>query len=370
MPSLHFTELAIQRLKTQGEFFDTTTPCFGVRIGKHRKTWFVIRGKGNQRLRTTIGQFPDISLGDARTKAKALLNSTPIKVIRIKFGEAYDLFKIAIENRKARTQRDYKRLLEKHFLPVLKARRIDEIEYEDVMEAVAALPPGEKAHALSVARILFRWCIRPPRRYVAHSPLEGLQVPGSNRRRRVLTSDELKIVWAAAQAQGYPHGTIVQLLILTGQRRGEIASLRWSWIDQKERIIALPEWLTKNSKGHSFPYSSLVSGVLGAMPRLESVDLLFPSRVSDDRPLSGWSKYKQQLRDGIPAWTLHDLRRTYRTLHAQIGTRREIAERLINHVTGVITEVERIYDVWTYMPQMREAIEQFKEHLDSLLVTS
>src|SRR5262249_47740195 len=119
MPSLHFTELAIQRLKTTGEFFDTTTPAFGVRVGKHRKTWFVIRGKADNRMRTTIGRAgPDgLSLAVARKAAKDLLNTAPSETSRMKFSEAYDLFKLAIETKRPTTQKAYRRLIEKRLLP-------------------------------------------------------------------------------------------------------------------------------------------------------------------------------------------------------------------------------------------------------------
>jgi integrase len=69
----------------------------------------------------------------------------------------------------------------------------------------------------------------------------------------------------------------------------------------------------KNSREHTFPYGDMVAAELETVPRLNSTDLLFPSAVSDDRPISGWSKYKKRLGDGVPAWRLHDLRRTFGT---------------------------------------------------------
>ena len=68
-------------------------------------------------------------------------------------------------------------------------------------------------------------------------------------------------------------------------------------------------------------------------------------------------------------WTLHSLRRLYRTTHAKIGTRREIAERLINHVSAVASDVEQIYDVYDYLPEMRKAVEQFEMHLAAALAS-
>jgi hypothetical protein len=111
----------------------------------------------------------------------------------------------------------------------------------------------------------------------------------------------------------------------------------------------------------------MVGGVLRTIPRWNDTDLLFPSRISNDRPLSGWSKFKQELKDGVFGWTLHDLRRTYRSIHGEIGTSSEIGERLINHAAAVTTEVEQIYDRWTYLPQMDKAVQAFEDHLKSLL---
>jgi integrase len=259
-------------------------------------------------------------------------------------------------------------MIERHLAPQLGTKRLVEISYEDVTAITDKLPPSERAHCLAVGRMFFRWCVQPPRRYIPYSPLEGVKVKTGNRRKRVLRSDELKRAWTAAAKQVYPHGTIVQLLAATGQRRGEIANLRWQWINEKERIIVLPEWVTKNSKEHTFPYGQLVADILATVPRRTATDLLFPSKVSDERTLSGWSKYKMQLQDGVEGWCLHDLRRTYRSTHAEIGTPREIAERLINHVAGVATDVEQIYDLHTYLPEMRKAVAAYESHLAVVLV--
>src|SRR5205085_805654 len=114
---------------------------------------------------------------------------------------------------------------------------------------------SERAHALVICRAFLRWCVKPPRRYLPHSPLEGIELKPGKKRNRILKPEEVESVWQAAATHGYPYGTIVQLLLLTGQRRGEIANLRWPWIDQKEQTITLPDWITKNKKEHTFPYN-------------------------------------------------------------------------------------------------------------------
>lgn len=132
-----------------------------------------------------------------------------------------------------------------------------DLEYEDIVGCVEKCPKGEAAHALSVARIFFRWCVKPPRLYILHNPLEGVEIKAPKKRKRVLDDREIPKVWDAADKQGYPHGTFVQLLMLNGQRRNETANLRWPWINEKERTITLPEWVTKNSREHVIPYGDM-----------------------------------------------------------------------------------------------------------------
>jgi integrase len=363
MPVAHLTDVVVSRLKTPGTYYDKTTPAFAIRVGKRRKTWFVIRGR--ERLRTNIGTYPTMSLAEARKEAKRLLTEAPTRNSRMTFQAAYELYKEVLSSKKPRTQRDYKRMLDKYFTPKLGRKRLAEIAFEDVTALTQDLRASEQAHALAVARTFLRWCVRPPRRYIPHSPLEGLRVINGKSRTRVLSNDELVTVWRAAEAQGYPHGTIVQLLLLTGQRRGEIAHLSRPWIDERARTITLPDWVTKNNRGHTFPYGELVAQILERVPRFNSTDLLFPSKVSDERPISGWSKYKRELTDGVSGWTLHDLRRTFGTKLAELAVPPHIVERLLNHTMGsignradsIVSAVAEVYNLATYLPEMRQAIE-------------
>jgi integrase len=366
---LHFTDLAIARLKELGEYHDDSTLGFGIRVGKNRKTWFVVRGR--ERLRSNVGQYPAKPLADARMEAKKLLTQPVAKGSRITFEEAATEYKEFISDLRERTQYGYKKILDRRLTPTLGKKKLRDLAYEDFTAITDNLKPSMKAHVLAFARIFLNWCVRPPRRYIPHSPLEGVEIRRGNKRKRALKPTEIKVVWEAATKQGYPHGTIVQLLLLNGQRQGETANLRWPWINEVERLITLPDWITKNGKEHTFPYGDMTASILETVPRLNSTDLLFPSRVSNERPVSGWSKFKHELDQlaGTPVepWCLHDLRRTLRTTHGEIGTPSEIAERLINHAAAVQTEVEAIYDQWTYIPQMRAAVFVFEKHFQALL---
>jgi integrase len=362
---LHMTDIVVSRLQKPGTYWDETTPAFGIRVGKNRKTWIVMRGQIRQRMR--IGHYPAVSLADARKEAKKLLTEAPTRNVAMSFATACEEYKLSIASLRPKTQSEYKRFLDTYFVSRIGRKRLSELQYEDITACVKDAAASEAAHALAVCRTFLRWCVRPPRRYLTHSPLEGIQVKLGKKRKRILKPKELKTVWGAAQKQGYPHGTIVQLLIAMGQRRGETANLRWPWINETERTITLPDTITKNHKEHTFPYGDLVAAILETIPHRNTTDLLFPSKVSDDRCISGWSKFKKELADGLSAWRLHDLRRTFRTTHAEIGTPAEIAERLVNHAAAVQTDVESIYDVYHYMPQMRDASLKFEDHLQALL---
>ena len=257
MPKILLTDIAIRALKHdhhRADYWDLKTPAFGIRVGRRTKM-FVVKVRNS---RVAIGAYPGLSLADARRKALGVKSEDPpIVVSKVTFEHAYEKFKeVHCSRKKARTQRDYTRILEKHFLSGLRTTRLSKITSTHLAEITDKLlsTPSEHAHALAVARTFFRWCVRPPHRYIDHSPLEGLQLTIAKSRKRVLTDAELIKVWNAAALQGHPHGTIVQLLILTGQRRGEVATLRDACINLTEQTITLPDHITKNGLEHTFPF--------------------------------------------------------------------------------------------------------------------
>jgi integrase len=159
----------------------------------------------------------------------------------------------------------------------------------------------------------------------------------------------------------------VQLLLLTGQRRVEIGSLRWSYIDETERTITLPGTLTKNHREHTFPFGGMAAGILASVPRMG--DTLFPARGHDEVPFSGWSKSKPKLDRlcGAEHWTLHDLRRTFATQLAGLGVAPHVIERLLNHASGRISGVAAVYNRYAYLTEMREAVSRFETKLEKLV---
>jgi integrase len=161
----------------------------------------------------------------------------------------------------------------------------------------------------------------------------------STPRNRTLPDSKQATFIRASQQFGFPFDTIVLLLIFTGQRRGEVAALRWEWIDDDAKTITLPASVTKNKRKHTLPYGKLVADVLQSLPR--QGDLLFPARGRFNVPYSGWSKNKIVLDRvcKIEPWTLHDLRRTFATNLASLSTPPHVVEKLLNHASGTISGV-------------------------------
>ena len=198
--------------------------------------------------------------------------------------------------------------------------------------------------------------------------------PPLSQRERVLNDQELGRVLQMALQCRTQFEAIVALLIITGQRRGEIAALQWHWINFGEQIITLPKEITKNTRPHRFPFGSMTAQILSEIPEQIGKPYVFPASRTrfKDRPattFNGWGKpkadFEKQL--GIPPWTLHDLRRTFRTKWAELGILREVAERYINHVSGVHSGIQAVYDRHTYLPEMRKAVDIWETHLQILL---
>jgi integrase len=372
MPTTHLTDISIKALRAPEEgqitYWDASLPAFGIRVSQGgTKTWTVVHGE--KRRRISIGRYPVISLQQARSEAKRVLAKITLDGaggVGMRFDEALSSFlstHCAIKN-KPGTAKETERLLRRHFLPALNNRALEEISTQDFTAIVDRVleTPSEAQHAFTAGKTFFRWAAR--RRYIRHSPVDGLVAPSKSvARDRVLTDEEVARVYSVARRRGHPFGTIVELLLLTGQRRNEIGALRQFYFDRDAKVITLPAALTKNGREHAFPVGELAERALSdARPNGE---LLFAARGTADRSFNGWSKAKSSFdrECGIEHWTLHDLRRTFSTIQARIGTPPHITERILNHQVGTLTAIAKIYNRYSYLDEMREAMFNYEQEL-------
>ena len=186
-------------------------------------------------------------------------------------------------------------------------------------------------------------------------------------RDRVLDEQELQVVLEYCRATNDRFTQIVELLIYTGQRKGEVANLEWQDIDVDSLI--LPASRTKNKREHTVPLGRHAHALL---ERIEGGSIYVFGTPADDKPFNGFGKStKRMLTDtDLAHFTLHDLRRTFATIHAKIGTPIHVTEKLLNHVSGTISGVAAVYNRHSYLEEMRAAMAAYDEYLAKLLESS
>lgn len=345
MPKVLLTDLKIQSLKSdkQTDFWDTKTPGFGIRVSARSKTFIVNRNGTRQ----SLGRYPEISLQDARKAAFALKAKTPTGHPQISFPCALDEF-LRLHGASLRPRSLY--VLERSLRHNFKwSKNLDQITHHDISAVIEGIKKkGAACHALKDIRTFFNWCVP---KYLPHSPAMGLRMPARYiPRDRLLSDDEIKRIWHAAGQLGW-YGSLVRLLILTGQRCNQILSLKDEWI--KADTIEFPAFVMKGNRPHIIPLTSLAR-----------------SLTPTYRPSSFQGKKKHELDKltGINEhYTLHDFRRYFASTMASLGVSLQVTEKLLAHQSGSFAGVVSVYQKYNYLPEMRDAMTRYEQHLISIL---
>lgn len=379
------TELAIRKLSPKGgariEVWDDKMPGFGVRVSPRGTRSFVLMYYvAGRKRRLTLGRFPTMSLAKARQRAHEVLATIadggtpelPEKSAVIHFATVVDEFVVGhcARHNRASHAHETERLLRARFASTWGERDIRSITRGEVLLVLdAAVAEGHSStanHALAAVRKLFNWALE--RGLVDASPCTGISRPAPARaRERVLSAVELGAVWHGARSLSAPFSQIVRLLVLTAQRRGEVAGMRWSEIDWTNAVWNIPAERTKNGRAHAVPLSPLALDVLKSAPKIHDT-FVFPARGNDAATPSGFSKTKRRLDEyaSVSDWTLHDLRRTAATHLAGMGVAPHVIERILNHTTGTLGGVAGIYNRFQYLPEMRAALERWADQIGKL----
>lgn len=369
------TDAAIRAAKPFATIWDSNLRGFGLSTGKAKKSFIVLVGSGR---RHTIGVYPLCSLSEARSLARTMLAEKMLGKVRPKhvaFDDARDDFLKDCEPRlRPLTYRLYKRHLTVHF--PFGRTSVADITPRKIAQHLATLNdrPSEKEHAHRVGRTFFKWCARQD---LVDRPIEKIVAPPLGpSRERVLAEAELRAVFGAAwNGEGAFH-RLVCLLLLLGLRRTETASLQWDFFDQETRLLTILGELTKNKRKLVIPYGSSVAAILDRAPRFSPL-YLFPAAREQVRGkpvtiMTGYSQAKRlfDVECGVTDWVLHDCRRTVATGLQRIGTRLEVIEALLNHVSGSRAGIVGIYQRYDFQPELRIAVQQWQEYLHTLLCSS
>jgi integrase len=351
----------------------------------------------------TLGPFPGLDLKSARELAseaiKTLARGADPRAAKRDAREAariaarsernlvesvvHDFLETHVaRNLKASTQYEVGRLLAKELAP-WRGRRIDGIDPQDVRRLLDAIVDrGAEITAnrlFSALRRMFRWARE--RRIIERSPCDDIRAPTSERgraRERVLDDPELALVWRAAEALGYPFAPMIRMLILTGQRRNEVAGMRWSEIDFERAIWTIPGARSKNHREHFVPLSPPAIAILNELPRINGA---FVFTVTGKTAVSGFSRAKTRLdramftlrREDNPEaapptpWVLHDVRRSVASGLAKIGVQLPVIEKVLNHISGSFAGIVSVYQKHSFADEKRAALDAWGHHIERIV---
>jgi integrase len=249
-------------------------------------------------------------------------------------------------------------------LPAWGRRTVHEIARRDVIElldGVAADRPILANRTRATLSRFFGWLCE--RDIIAASPCVGVKPPSKEVvRDRVLDDRELRRLWLASHAVGGNAGAYTKLLILTGQRRSEIAHLRWSEVDGD--VLALPAERMKGKQAHVLPLSSQAAAIIAAQPNV------------DDFVLGGWrwagnSHHVKRALDAhmgtTPKWVIHDIRRSVASGMAKIGIAVPVIEKILAHRSGTFRGIVGTYQHHSFLPEMAAALQRWADHIEQLV---
>jgi integrase len=356
-------------------------------------------GRAGKTQRVTIGVHGETLTADqARRKAAALIgrirnDEDPAQELRDKrrrqltatFGAACERY-LEMNGKGNSSWAETKRTLQRNALPVLGQKPIETITKAHINSLIddVALRSPSVAHALFAAlRPLFRWAFE--RSMIEHNPIFGLKAPPApKKRKRVLSLEEIRAFWLASEKLGWPFGPVLQLLLLTGQRRDEVAGMRWNELDFMTAVWRIPghhvlssgrERRTKNTEDHEVDLSPQAFAILTACPRESSPDG-YVFTTNSKTQVSGFSKIKikldtamrQILHVEFVPWRIHDLRRTAAThMGEQLDIDQGVIERCLNHISGTQGGLVGIYQRQQYREKRRRAFHAWGEFLDQLI---
>jgi len=313
---------------------------------------------------------------EKRKAAVGYRDINSIEVIAEQFVERH-------AKKKVKEWRNVERWIQNVIVPAWRERPIQGIKRSDIQALLDDVARDRSpAAAIEVRKhlsSLFNWVIDRDEHGLTASPMFGLKRPERYKpRENKLSRAELRRVWDAAGEMGYPFREMFRLLILTGQRRSEVAELQTGWLFEREdggRGVRVPAAAYKTGKAHEYPLSKPAAAIVDGLPRkaagpylLSGVDKKSPAGKA---PVSGFSKAKarldkliaKQAADAkakgidlppIPAFTVHDIRRSVATGMAELGVSVEHIERVLGHELGGVAGTYNVHD---YFPEKLAALE-------------
>jgi integrase len=408
------TDLQIKKLltpETRREIPDgKITGLYLVLQPSGARSWALRFRVDGKPTKLTLGSFPALDLANARRRALEALGelasgknpaaekkaareaqkAASTAVDRVETVAASFIERYVKRSVGESWAREAERLITKDINPALGSKRLGDVKKSDVHDLLDAIvdrgSPIVANRTLAVFRRLCNWAIE--RGIITVSPCDKIKAPSTEESRdRVLSDDELRVSWRAFERVGWPFGDIARLLLLTGARRDEIATGRWSEIDLEAKTWSIAKERSKNKVAHEVPLSSAAIKIIEALPHIGD-EGAFVFSITGRTPVSGWSKAKRLVDGAIldlirsdakahggdqaaiqapPHWVFHDLRRTAASGMAGIGIAPHVVEAVLGHKSGTIKGVAAVYNRYSYATEKREALDAWARRLGTIV---
>jgi integrase len=378
MPTVNLTARMVDSIKptkARREYFDAATPGLALRVTPTgAKSWTVLYRHRGRLRRLTLGSASVVTLAKARDRARDELHGVTkgadpatVKQDGRKAETIADLADTYIERWAKPRKRSWKaddNLLRKKVLPLWKHRAIKDITRQDVIRLVDGVAETAPIVANRVAALLSKmFAFALDRDFVTASPAVRIPRPGTEQARdRVLTEDEMRALWKAFSALEPSMAAFYKLRLVTAQRGGEVASMRWQDVDLKSAWWTIPSASSKNKLAHRVPLAQTAVDLITALQHDKS--------KPEDFVLTGARGKRQQAEAAamlpVKDFRGHDLRRTAASLMVGSGVSRLTVSKILNHVERSVTAV---YDRHSYDAEKRAALDDWARSLASIVTT-
>jgi integrase len=390
MQRKNLTEEGVAKLKAPPKgkqfenYYDGLVPGLVLRVSsKGRKTWaaqYYTKATGKDGKPSTIattkalGLYPILKVKEARDKARQFL-ADPHKALREadngSFKEVAEKFiKRHVEEKKLRTEGEIKRVLAKYVYPKWQNKPFRDIKRSEVTDLIDQIQDKHGARmadvVLAILRKLMHWYESRDDDYRSPVP-RGVRRYDARlcSRKRILEDEEIRALWTACDTttDKTVFGAMVKVLLLTAQRREKVSTMQWD--DIANGIWTIPTEAREKANAGSLTLPQVVQDVVEAQPRLEDNPYVFAGRGG--AALNSFSQCKaalDKLLPGMEPWTLHDLRRTAKSLMARAGVLPHISERVLGHA---IAGVEGVYDRHSYDSEKADALQRLADLVDRIV---